>query len=895
MPAIRLGTQFSAATRHCLLAGAGIAALLPALAHADEVAPDPLAAEAAEGAVDEIVVSGSILQAQAASVQAKRDALIVADIAAADAVGRFPDQNSAAALSRLPAVAVQRDQGQERYIQVRGAPNRWTSVTIDGVPMIGVDEGGDTRAYRFDAVPAVLLSAMAVNKSLVPSLSAEAIVASIDLRTYSPMEREGLHVSGDLGYGFMDQGGGEQRQGSARISWSNDTFGVVVGASHYRRKQITDNREVGLYDAPSSTSDTTFGPTEIDIRQYQIERWSNGAFAALEYRPAEGTRLFSNFIFTQFNDDEQRNQYELRLDRAAAGFRNLAAGDLVSVPLRGSFNYGEYRNANYIGTIGADQDFDSGLSLKLKLNYARTDNSSYLPLVQASTGSGLASPSLTYDRSDPRFPVVTLYQTVAGITPGTLARGPLLTNFNQAPLAPGGAILIAAVQNTVSDSYTAKFDAAYDMDGIKLEAGALYADRKIGGNNFSFANVAAIGALGGTVGLPFDVNRYVTATPWDTQFPLGFTLNYVDNRAMRADIDKLLPALEAAGRFNPAANVPVTDRYEQGEQTFSGYVMATAELGMATIVGGVRVEHYRLTNSGTARIGAVSTPLTVKSSVTDLFPSINAKFDVTDSLVVRLAAQRGVSRPAYGAIRVGASINDTASPGTITGGNPGLRPEYTWGVDGSVEYYLPGGGIASVAAFHRWVDNVFYQNVQAVGSDVFDTPGTDRSAHLLTSTFNGENGRLYGIELNVQQQFSFLPSPLDGFGFQGNVTWLGGQFDTQLIGGVQQKGIAFQGLSDKIANASLYFEKYGLSARVSYQWRSDWLDTLGGLGSGEYRKGYGNLDVSVRYKVNDAITLFADAANLTDEKYIAYEGTHDKPTEVEQIGSRYMFGVRFNF
>ena len=114
MSAIRLGTQFSAATRHCLLAGAGIAALLPALAHADEVAPDPLAAEAAEGAVDEIVVSGSILQAQAASVQAKRDALIVADIAAADAVGRFPDQNSAAALSRLPAVAVQRDQGQER-------------------------------------------------------------------------------------------------------------------------------------------------------------------------------------------------------------------------------------------------------------------------------------------------------------------------------------------------------------------------------------------------------------------------------------------------------------------------------------------------------------------------------------------------------------------------------------------------------------------------------------------------------------------------------------------------------------------------------------------------------------------------------------------------------------
>ncbi|HMP55889.1 MAG TPA: TonB-dependent receptor plug domain-containing protein, partial [Novosphingobium sp.] len=169
-------------------------------AHAEEASED--------SAADEILVTGAIIQSQIASVEAKRAALNFTDIAAADAVGRFPDQNSAAALSRLPAVAVQRDQGQERYIQVRGAPNRWTSVLIDGVPMVGVDEGGDTRAFRFDAVPAVLLSALAINKSLTPALPADAIVASIDLRTFSPMERKGLHVSGDLGYGFMDLGKG---------------------------------------------------------------------------------------------------------------------------------------------------------------------------------------------------------------------------------------------------------------------------------------------------------------------------------------------------------------------------------------------------------------------------------------------------------------------------------------------------------------------------------------------------------------------------------------------------------------------------------------------------------------------------------------------------------------
>lgn len=842
----------------------------------------------------DIVVTGSIVAAQGESVTAKRDAVNLTDIAAADAVGRFPDQNSAAALARLPAVAVQRDQGQERYIQVRGAPNRWTAVTMDGIPLIGVDEGGDTRAFRFDAIPAVLLSALVINKSLTADIPTDAVVANIDLRTFSPLGRSGLHATGDIGYGFMDQGGGEQRQGSLRLSWASDTFGVVIGGSHYRRLQITDNREVGLYDNPSSATDVTFGPTEFDIRQYEIERWNNGLFAGVEYQPVDGQRLFAKAIFTEFNDDEQRNQYELRLDRATAGFRNLDSGDLVNVPLRGSFNYGEYRNRNYINTIGGEYESDDGLKASVALNYTRTENSSYLPLVQASTSGGLGSPSLTYDRSDPRFPIITLYQTVAGATPGTFARGPLL-DFNQASLNPAGAILIAAVQETVSDSYTARFDLSKQIDQLTLAGGFLYADRTIRGNNFSFANVAALGALGGTVGLPFNVNSYVTDRPWETQFPLGFTLNYIDNRAMRADVDALLAALTTAGRFNPNNNVPLTDRYAQDEKSLAGYIRADLDLDSLYVTGGLRVERYALDNSGTVLIGGVANGLAVERRYTDFFPSLNIRYAVSEDLIVRLAGQRSASRPAYGAIRVGASINDTASPGTISGGNPGLEPEYTWGLDGSIEYYLPGRGIVSVAGFYRWVDNVLYQSAQAVGSDVFDTGGINRSGYILSSTFNGENGRLYGVELNYQQQFTFLPSPLDGFGFQGNITFLGGEYDTQLINGVQQTGLAFQGLSDTIANASLYFEKYGLSARVSYQWRDDWLDTLGGLGSGESRKSYDNLDVSIRYAVTENFTVFADLANLTDAIYVAYEGDTSRPTEVEQIGSRYLFGVRFNF
>jgi TonB-dependent receptor len=180
-----------------------------------------------------------------------------------------------------------------------------------------------------------------------------------------------------------------------------------------------------------------------------------------------------------------------------------------------------------------------------------------------------------------------------------------------------------------------------------------------------------------------------------------------------------------------------------------------------------------------------------------------------------------------------------------------------------------------------------------VGDDRFDFGGVDRSGYDFISTLNGDNGKLYGLELAYLQQWTFLPDPLDGFGFQGNVAFIGGSFDTP-----DRRGASFPGTSDTIINASLFYEKFGASVRLSYQWRSDWVDTLGGLGTGssgdERRAAYGNLDLAIRMAVTPQLTLFFDANNLTDETYVAYQGIRSQPTEVEQIGRRFMGGVRFN-
>jgi TonB-dependent receptor len=855
--------------RSLLLLGASFVAT--EAARAQETQPPP----AAEASEDEIVVVGSIVSAQGAAIAEKRNSDAIIDVVSADSVGRFPDQNSAAALSRLPAVAVQRDQGQERYVQIRGAPNRYVSVTVDGVPVIGVDEGGSTRAFRFDAVPSVLLSSAAVSKSLTPDLTAEAVVANVDLRTYSPMNADGFELQGDAGLGVMDLGEGEQRQGSVRGAWANDRFGVVLGGSHYRREQITDNREVGAYAGRV--------PTELDIRNYQLIRENNGLFAGAELRPTPHLSLSAKAIYTEFLDTEDRDQYEFRLDRAPGFATSGRGGSLVNVPVRATYNEGDYATRYHIYTLGADYEKDAW-EITARLNLTESENTTFLPLVQMSTSSA-QNVSLNYNFNDPNFPTLQLFTTVPGTPP---TQGAPLAALNQTAFA--SVIYIAARQDSFSDSTTAKIDLAHTEDDVTVRTGLFYADRALDGFTFATANGAN---LTGRI----NPANYATGTAWSTGFPLGISFTEVNNGRLRADVLAAAPGapgLVPGQTYNPANDIPATNRYDISEELFAAYGSAELEFDGGQLVVGLRVENFSSTNAGTVQVGGAFQPLTYEQDYTDLFPSANLRLDLREDTVLRLAVQRSIARPSFGEVRVGAAINDTATPGTIGGGNPALKPEYIMGYDGSLEYYPTRTSIVAVSAFHRVVDNVLYSNTEPVGSSAFNSNGVDRSNYLLTSTFNGKSGTLTGLEFNYQQQFTFLPGALSGFGFQGNLTFLDGSFDTN-----QRSDISFPGTSERIVNASIYYEKFGFSGRVSYQWRDDWLDTLGGLGVGstgdEFRKAYENLDVTLRYDLTGNLTLYADLANLTDETYIAFLGDEGRPTEVEQIGSRYLFGVRYSY
>lgn len=874
-----MSVSFQSIHRRAWLSGVGIAALAfasPAAAQGtDAIAQTAQAsARASDSEGNVIVVTGSIRESLNNATDAKRRAINVVDVATADSVGRFPDINTADALSRLPGVAVQLDQGQARYIQVRGAPNRWTSVSIDGLPQTGVDEAGGDRAFRFDAVPAVLLQALVVNKTLTPDITAEAITALVDLQTFSPLEDggDGFGVTGDLGYGLMSLGNGQQRSASLRLSWTNDVIGIAVGGSHYLRDQVTDNREAN-YDANGV-------PIDIDIRNYELQRENNGLFGSFEVSPNEDLKLYARAFYTEFNDRELRNAYEIEIgDDDAVGTRGALTGSLDNVSITTNFNDGHYINQNTILASGFDYASNDGLSVSGQLGFTRTDNTTDLPLVQSS----IRGISVDYDRSsDPRFPEVELFRTVTN-DDGSFARGEQLSAIPIDEQNARRTILIPIVQGVVSDAYSGRLDLAKELGQFTAAAGLYATKRDIVGNNIGIGGIIPLATVG------FDPNAFATNRPWATQFPLGVDINYVDNIALNADLQSRLATAEIdTGDF-----VLPTSLYDQEERIYAGYVSGQYEGGPLLVTAGVRLEQYEIDNAGTVLVAGGAVPLEASQDFFDLFPSVNLRYEASDNLVLRLGGQRGVSRPAYAAIRVGASISDTGA--TISGGNPFLAPEYTWGIDASAEYYFSSNGIASVGVFNRWVENVLYQSQQAVGSDLYNSGGVDRSGYLLGSTFNGESGNLYGIEFNVQTQFDFLPGALSGFGVQGNLALLGGDFNAFDPATNQLATFDFQGLSDTVLNASLFYEYAGISARIAYQERTQFLDTIGGLGAGEFRDGFGNLDITLRYALTENLTVFADLANLTDENYVAFQGTRATPSEVERIGVRYLFGIRFNF
>jgi TonB-dependent receptor len=801
----------------------------------------PLAAQDAAQQIEEVtVVASPIRDAQQAALDAKRMADNYVDVVSADTIGRFPDQNLADSLSRLPGVAVERDQGQARYLNLRGAPFRYTGIAFDGIDVPGAENG---RIPRFDSLPATITSRIDANKAILPSMPGESVAGYINIQTFKPFDVEGFSLALDAGMGEQDLGGGDVERNSLRASWSGERFGVVGFYSNNKREQVTDNREFDL----ERDADNALVVNELDFRSYLVTRKDTAYGGRVEYRGEGALRsLFASTLYSEFIDEEDLTQYVFAAAQPQAGAK--ASG----VPLATSrfVRYGDYKNSTDTSTLGADF-LAGGWDLETRLNYTETEFAQRIPIALSVGAGNLGS----YDLSDPQDPLLDL-----------------AVPRDQSAFATDLGLDLGNRMDIESTKF--KLDARRELAlfgrDSTLQAGVQYDQRESEGFIF-------IVDFGGFPDL--DIASFDTGVPWESNTTNTIGGTYYDSKGLQ-------DAWRASGLLSPQPNPSPDELVAIEEDIIAAYGMATTRFDWGNVVYGVRVEQTDYTSSGLAG----DQPLTVEDDFLNILPSLHINVDLAEDVKFRVSASSGVNRPTYNEWRAGAIVNPTDQQ--VSGGNPFLDPEEAIGGDLSLEWYYATASILSLGAFHREIDNVIYQDVTLVDGGLY-LPSAAGETWTLSGAANGSNGKLSGLEANFMfAAKDYLEGPLGGLGFSANATLIDSEFET-----LDGRQLGLPGTSDLIYNASLFYENYGLSARINYQYRDEWISPI--EDPEEFWGEMERVDATIMYELplqlaGAVASVYANFNNITDETDVRFAG-NGTINQAESFGRHYLVGLRINY
>ena len=909
-------TALSFRLRHVLMASTALFSF-PALA---QEAPF-------DGEEEAIVVTGSrpIAESEAAALLVQKNSDSLVTVLASDAVGRLPDQNIAQATGRLPGVAVERDQGQARYISLRGAPNYWTTLSFDGINIVS-PEGRDS---RFDSIPSALASQIIVSKAVTPDMPGETISGNVNIVTRSALDYDGFRISGKLGGGKVELGDREEYEGSLTLSNVFDTnvgeIGVLLSGSYYERNMITDNFEID-WEIPSRSNalpnaaadrDIRLPGTPVDFRPgyenrfwaretenklYRLTRKNWSVSGRVDFRPDADNTISLRSLYTIFLDDEARDNYIFDLDdRQNDGVTSAAACStaLNSSPINtgysdvcigntstGGFVYGidinqrstlrAFRQSVFTNTAEGKHQLSDNVRLKWAANYTKSkdDRSVVGEARWDSPSTRTLRPTVLYDFSNPLLARVQLFTTNQQSGPTRYTAGTAVTAIDNFVKPLTSLRSLYAVDPTTA--YTFKGELAHDTSlfggETTIKFGLQY-DQRTKSNNESelVLNTAAqFAATGiGTTYQPFSLD-----IPFRGEIPLGYTFRYFSQGAMR----------DAAERARAVGTVsPITaNHFEVRESVLAGYIMANSKQDWGSVVGGVRLEKVTNTGQSLATIPGVTGIIEAKSSRTLAFPSLHLNFDVESDKKLRIGFTSGAARADYDQMRPNVVVDD--STGRISGGNPAVKPERAYGVDAYYEWYVQPQGYVMFGAFYKRVEDVLYTSRRSFGSDTLNFNGIDRSGYQFSGITNGGSGRVFGVEAAIQLQLEpfteslGLPAWMGGFGMTANATLNDSKvrkpevvLDLLTAAGapiqyiVPSRDVPLPGTSDVVYNIGGYYEKYGLSLRVQYQMRTTWADgfadTLVDAGD-TYWAGDDELDFSARYELIKGLEVYFDASNL---------------------------------
>ncbi len=873
--------------------------------------------------IEEIIVTG-FRDSLKRSLDIKRDSVGIVDAISAEDLGKFPDRHLGEALQRVPGVTLQRSQdsnGEGRRISVRGLPDAFVRTTLNGITAASsaVNETANaTRSFDFDIFATELFSEVRISKTPSANLTEGGLTATVNLQTPRPFDYANTQfvVSATGHYADIsdDSGGVDPRVALLYAdTWADRTWGAAVTMAYSDTTNRGDWSQGFRWGdtggaflnntlAGGSSGGTPITQTDIDawgttvngsaatLAQLQgiasdtiapllprvgplvTDRKRLGATATLQFRPQDNFEITGDLLYATFDD----SQYRTTIDGLTGfGRKNVipralttANGALVGATLDGIDQRtesveGAFETEFLHFTLSADWDITDNWTVFGRVGYSasETDELTRTYLFQLDPMDS-SNRQYNVDLSNPKYPQFS---------------GTTFDYLNPDDYAPGG--FRFRPRSREDEESSLQFDLGRVFDDSALSAlniGVRYADKKVSqerGERRNFDTSALDFAN-------FSTHVRNLAPDFLQGAPAGTPTNFlIVNRAAGAGF---LPK-------SLISTVPVDklSTWTVEEETLAAYLKSDWNIPWGVAELGVRFVNTRQSSIGSQSVGGVFQPVTVINSYTNVLPSLNVRFDLEENLILRFAASKSVARPTLGQLSPGISVFPTTR--SAKAGNPNLEPFSANQFDLSLEWYFAGEGLLAATLFTKEISGFVIDGSTReviIGTKLVDDDGNNVSGEVfeVDRPVNGADRTLNGLELAYQQPFSNT-----GFGVLLNLTLTDSE-DT----GADNVRRQLPGQSDLSYNAIGYYENYGVSARLAYSFRDDYLETV--RQNVEQRVDErGQLDVTLGYKINDSFQVTFDAINITGEDFYSYHGSTSLNRLFLDQEPVYIFGVRYQY
>lgn len=809
---------------------------------------------------------------QRKALQMQKEEMGVTNVVSADQVGKFPDSNIGDALKRISGVNVQYDQGEARFGQVRGTSADLTSVTVNGnrVPSA---EGG-TRNVQLDLIPADMVQTIELNKVVTSDMDGDAIGGEINLVTKSTPDHRVLNFTLGSGYTWVS----EKPQWDFAATWGDRFFdgklGVMAAASYQYAPGGSDNTEFEYVQ--DKDDPTKIVLDDAQVRQYFVTRQRQSYSLNLDWNINPLNRISFKGLYNRRHDWE--NRYRVQ-------YKNLsAATKKQAVVMQTKAGDSDNKNAR----LELQQTLDLGLDGEHYLGKVKVDwGANYSRASEERPEERYASYQLKGEDLASDFKDVGLRQPYYGKSLFSLDNTDWelkdLTNSNQ---------------DIHEDEWKGKLNVTIPISeglyGNSLKLGAKYTNKHKTKDisYFEYDPEEVLGDDWRQLTSAQIRNGFMPGDQYETGLPFisKKTIGHLD-----------LSQYEGEENYEEEAG-----NYDIREAITAGFLRFDQKLGRqlsATL--GLRLERTDLKTSGynldlDADDASLQPTGDRKSHYTDLLPSLLLKYKFSDDGNVRASVTRTLSRPKYSALIANKTFSLADHKATI--GDPDTKPARAWNFDLSADYYFKSVGLVSLGLFYKDIENVNveWESNSYLGSELGLTDSQYANERFtVTQNINAYDARVWGAEVAYQRDFGFIAPVLKCIGFYGNYTYTHSSchnFNTALnIADGEEVKVA--GSPEHTANASLYFDKWGLNVRLSYNYASSFVDAMStSRALDRYYDHVNYLDLNAAYTwgKNTRYTIYADATNLLNQPLRYYQGTKDRTAQVEYYGVKVKAGIKIS-